>query len=308
MYHYDTDGNELEECLLNALKCNEKTIDLGNFEFNVALVECVLRHLKHFPNIEEITWSGASEVEALYILKETKEIIAHLNENKEKFKAIKEELLKNEATTDLSQFETIEAESLLTYVRKSLEKHDNISTIIWPQTCLSLCEPDHIELINSIDGKLSENKAKFRELKEELLKNEVTTDLSRFETIEAGSLLTYVLKNIEKLENITNIIWPEACLSLYEPGHIELMNNIDDKLSTNREVKIEALRLENMINNLEMRSSASFELETEEKIIPKYRRVHYYIIALAFLVSLLFIILTTAMITMRKRKTSFFLM
>ena len=92
MYHYDADANELEECLLNALKSNEKSIDLGNFEFNVSLVECVLRHLKHFPNIEEITWSGASEVETLYILKETKEIIAHLNQNKERFRELKKRI------------------------------------------------------------------------------------------------------------------------------------------------------------------------------------------------------------------------
>jgi hypothetical protein len=131
---------------------------LGHFEFNVSLVEHVLKHLRHFPNIEQITWSGASEVETLYILKETKQISTQLDETREKFKEIKEELNKNEATIDLSRFESIEVDLLLVYVLKSLEKLDNIITINLPQTCfLPSSDPSRMDLMNKIDEKLNNN-------------------------------------------------------------------------------------------------------------------------------------------------------
>jgi hypothetical protein len=45
--------------------------------------------------------------------------------------------------------------------------------------------------------------------------------------------LIYVLKSLEKLSNITKIKWPSNCLTIKIEQHQDLMDKINDKLSSN---------------------------------------------------------------------------
>ena len=92
---------------------------------------------------------------------------------------LKKKLKRNEASTDISEFHTSEA--FLEYVYKSLKHLPNIETLIWSS---DLSQGDDLEPIKrlkkKVNKRLQANRNAFKELKQELVKNDSTTDLRQF--------------------------------------------------------------------------------------------------------------------------------
>jgi len=128
---------------------------------------------------------------------------------------LKKKLKRNETTTDLSEFNI--NESFLEYVYKSLKHLPNIETLIWPSDQSQgddFTEPIK-KLRNKVNKRLQTNRIMFKELKQELVKNESTTDLRQFNELareETVKFLVYISKSLETLQNITAIEWPDAGL------------------------------------------------------------------------------------------------
>jgi hypothetical protein len=77
----------------------------------------------------------------------------------------------------------------------------------------------------------------FKELKQELVKNESTTDLRQFNGLaldDTEKFLVYISKSLEMFQNITEIQWPDVCLSPSEEPQQSLMEKIEERLDENR--------------------------------------------------------------------------
>ena len=115
---------------------------------------------------------------------------------------VKKKLKRNETTTDLSEFNI--SESFLEYVYKSLKHLPNIETLIWPsdQSQDDVTEPIK-KLRNKVNKRLQANRIMFKELKQELVKNDSTADLRQFNGLaleETVKFLVYITKSLEMLD------------------------------------------------------------------------------------------------------------
>ena len=110
---------------------------------------------------------------------------------------LKKALKHNEATTNLSEFTV--SETLLKYVYKSLKHLPNIETIIWPNNSgHGNDESDAVvKLKTKVNKHLQSNRIMFKELKQELAKNDPTTKLIHLNELASVNLelfLVYVTR------------------------------------------------------------------------------------------------------------------
>jgi hypothetical protein len=145
---------------------------------------------------------------------------------------LRKQLKSNEANIDLSEFEVNDA-ILIVVLDALLSSHlPNIENITWPTNSTSNLNEQLLEQLNEI---LSQRREKFKKIKEKLTKNKTQIDLSETlildEDLEMS--LIYVLKSLETLSNITKIKWPSNCLTLKIEQQQDLMEKINEKLSSN---------------------------------------------------------------------------
>jgi hypothetical protein len=212
----------VKDKLKKKLKRNEASTDISEFHTSEAFLEYVYKSLKHLPNIETLIWSSdlsqGDDVEPIKRLK--KKVNKRLQANRNAFKELKQELVKNDSTTDLRQFNELaleNTEKFLVYILKSLEMLQNIATIEWPEVCLSLSEKTQKSLKEKIEERLDENRKRRsknkldneveRKLRKKLKSNEANIDLSEFEMND--TILNVVLDALQstRLPNIENIKW-----------------------------------------------------------------------------------------------------
>jgi hypothetical protein len=192
---------------------------------------------------------------------------------------LKKKLKRNETTTDLSEFNI--SKSILDYVYKSLEHLPNIENLIWPS---GFSQKDDLEPVKKLVNKrLLTNRNMFKELKQELVKNDSTTDLRQFNelaVVDTETFLVYVLKSLEMLKNITAIEWPDVCLSLSEKTQKNLLEKIEDRLDENlkrnknkdfTEKNNAGAKFKNLVNP--ERGNIEDGINSREKLIEKIK--HY---------------------------------
>ena len=153
---------------------------------------------------------------------------------------LKKALKHNEATTNLSEFTV--SESLLKYVYKSLKHLPNIETIIWSNNSgHGNDESDAVvKLKTKVNKHLQSNRILFKELKQELAKNDSTTKLIHLNELAIENLeqfLVFVLKSLDFLSNITVIEWPQVCLTLSVEKQKGLMEKIEERLDDHQNRK-----------------------------------------------------------------------
>ena len=227
------------------LKRNETTTDLCEFNISESFLEYVYKSLKHLPNIETLIWPSdqRSQDDVTEPIKKLKnKVNKRLQTNRSMFKELKQELVKNESTTDLKQFNElalVETEKFLVYISKSLEILQNIVTIQWPDVCLSLSEKTQQSLKEKIEERLDENRKRRskikldneveRKLRKQLKANQANIDLSEFEMNDA--VLNVVLDALQSvhLPNIENIKWSTNSTSNSNEPLLEQLNEILSK-------------------------------------------------------------------------------
>jgi hypothetical protein len=204
----------VKDNLKKKLKRNEPTTDLSEFNTSEFFLKYVYESLKHLPNIEKIIWPSVHcQEDDLEPIKNLKiKVNKRLQDNRKAFKELKQELVKNDSTSDLRQFNGLaleDTEKFLVYVLKSLEMFQNISAIQWPDVCLSPSEKTQKSLKEKLEERLDENRKRRskNKLRRQLKSNEANIDLSEFEVNDA--FLNVVLDAIQStyLPNIENIKW-----------------------------------------------------------------------------------------------------
>ena len=146
---------------------------------------------------------------------------------------LKKTLKRNVATTNLSEFTV--SEPILKYVYKKLKHLPNIETIIWSNDSGYGSDESEamVKLKTKVNKHLQSNRIMFKELKQELAKNDSTTKLIHLNELAIENLelfLVYVLKSLDFLTNITIIEWPQVCMSLSVKKQKGLMENIEERL------------------------------------------------------------------------------
>jgi hypothetical protein len=223
------------------LKPNEATTDISEFKISESFLEFVYEGLEHLPNIEVLIWpSDQSQDDVTEPIKKLKnKVNKRLQANRSIFKELKQELVKNESTTDLRQFNGLaleETEKFLVYISKSLEMLQNITAIQWPDVCFSLSEKTQQSIKEKIEERLDENRKRRsknklddeveRKLRKQLKSNEANIDLSEFEINDA--ILNVVLDALQSshLPNIENIKWQTNNTSNSNEQLLEQLNEI----------------------------------------------------------------------------------
>jgi hypothetical protein len=250
--------------LKKKLKRNETTTDLSEFNISESNLEYVYKSLKHLPNIENLIWpSGYSQKDDLEPIEKLKnKVNKRLQTNRTMFKELKQELVKNDSTTDLRQFNDLaleDTEKFLLYVLKSLEMLKNITAIEWPDVCLSLSEKTQKNLLEKIEERVDENRKRKsknkldneveRKLRKKLKSNEAHIDLSEFEMNDA--ILNVALDALQSshLPNIENIKWSTNSTSnSNEPLQEQLSKILSKRKEKFKEIKEKLTKNETQID------------------------------------------------------------
>jgi energy-coupling factor transporter ATP-binding protein EcfA2 len=256
----------VKDKLKKILKRNETTTNLSEFNISESILEYVHKSLKHLPNIETLIWPSAhSQEDDLESVKKLKnKVNKRLQTNCNMFKELKQELVKNDPTTDMSQFNGLafeDTEKFLVYVLKSLEILPNITTLVWPDVCLSLSDKTQLNLKEKIEERLDENQKRNkkkidkeveRELKKKLKSNETNVDLSEFDIKEEH--LTFILDALQSshLPNIENIKWPSSSQKSNEPLIQQLSEILSKRKANFKEIKEKLAKNENQIDMSEV--------------------------------------------------------
>jgi hypothetical protein len=114
------------------------------------------------PNIENLIWpSDQSQKDYLKPVEKLKnKVNKRLQTNRKMFEELKQELVKNQSTIDLRQFNylaVVDTVTFLVYVLKSLEMLNNITAIEWPEVCFSLSKETQKNLMGKIKDRLDDN-------------------------------------------------------------------------------------------------------------------------------------------------------
>ncbi len=225
----------------------DSTTDLKQFnglaaEDTEKFLVYVLKSLEMLSNITAIVWpdvclSLSDQTQVNLREKIEDRLDDNRKRNKQKLdKEVERDLTKklksNEPHVDLSAFDIKEAHLKLVLDALQSSHLPNIENIKWPPSSSKANE----SLLEQLGEILSQRRAKFREIKEKLAKNETKIDLSETNVPneDVKMFLVYVLKSLEKLSNITQIEWPSNCLPHVKDDQDQgLMEKINEKLSFN---------------------------------------------------------------------------